>query len=602
MNNSSYFNFFFKDFLYEQYLRNFYIDSFIKNFRIRFFLKMHSFFFFYIFFLIETLLDSFLELRDFLSWKIPFLFYVETAAIYVYYMLFVFLVSFNGGYTENFFDIFLFSYTIYILLKALYLLTLSNQNQATSMLELIDEIIIMLCSLMIILLIYIYLAGSFDFINLFIAASSNNVNISTFFFSVWILFFSILCLILLRIYVQTTYNSFFELPLIFLFGVDMLIYINSFVDVFMIIILFEIISLIMIGLCAVSMNIKSSEALTTYFFQNMVVSSTALVGFSLIYFLFKTTNFIIILHSINFLMGMCVFTNYINIFYSVSLLLWLTTFFFKLGIFPANFYVPDFYEASTSFNILFMSAVIKPSIFFLLTKILDWFIKDTSFILLNILSMLGLISLIIGDIMALKTKNIKRFFGHTSISQYGFMLLGCVLSYNFDVLVFILLYIWVYNWVLFILLILITKLINLDSFQNVAYFNNIGILIKNNSNLKFLFILLVLIISGIPPFIIFFYKYMLFLNIYISGNYLYLIFILLLSLTTIVYYFQVLVDILVPDIKDLLTNNIYNNSKRLGNSFWIDFLLFCMLFIILIYGPMYLSAIYNVFLNVLLFL
>ena len=64
-------------------------------------------------------------------------------------------------------------------------------------------------------------------------------------------------------------NSFFELPLIFLFGISTALYINSFSDIFITIVLFEIVSLIMMGLCAVSMNIKSSEALTTYFFQNI---------------------------------------------------------------------------------------------------------------------------------------------------------------------------------------------------------------------------------------------------------------------------------------------------------------------------------------------
>jgi NADH:ubiquinone oxidoreductase subunit 2 (subunit N) len=97
----------------------------------------------------------------------------------------------------------------------------------------------------------------------------------------------------------------------------------------------------------------------------------------------------------------------------------------------------------------------------------------------------------------------------------------------------------------------------------------------------------------------FFYKYMLFLSMYTSGNYFYLVCIILLNVVSFVYYFQILVDVLVIDQKNLQSKITYS-TPQLEIPTSLIYLISIMLIIILIYGPLHLAAAYNLFLTVLL--
>lgn len=75
------------------------------------------------------------------------------------------------------------------------------------------------------------------------------------------------------------------------------------------------------------------------------------------------------------------------------------------------------------------------------------------------------------------------------------------------------------------------------------YFSDLNLYLKQNYFLKLIVTLCFILMSGLPPFILFFYKYGIFIDLFNSKNYIYLILILFSNIISFAYYFRVLSDI-----------------------------------------------------------
>jgi NADH-quinone oxidoreductase subunit N len=124
------------------------------------------------------------------------------------------------------------------------------------------------------------------------------------------------------------------------------------------------------------------------------------------------------------------------------------SFCFKLGVFPAYFHIPDVYEVASSSVIIFLSTIIKASCFFLLVKI---YLNLNLVLVKNLFFIIGLISMIIGAILAFKSSNIKRFLGYTSINQFGFFFI-CLSTQSINIIFLNFIYFFLYNLFLIVIL------------------------------------------------------------------------------------------------------------------------------------------------------
>src|SRR5579872_2469304 len=146
--------------------------------------------------------------------------------------------------------------------------------------------------------------------------------------------------------------------------------------------------------------------------------------------------------------------------------------------------------------------------------------------------------------MSLNSHNLKRFFGHSSVSQYGFLILA-IFSQSYDVLFYAFMYSFLYNIALFIILTILVEHRNLRLVDvSNLYFNDLNLYFSYNMSLKLLITVCFLLISGVPPFILFIFKYLILSQIFSTGNYVFLLIIFIFNTgVSSAYYFKILNDI-----------------------------------------------------------
>ena len=107
---------------------------------------------------------------------------------------------------------------------------------------------------------------------------------------------------------------------------------------------------------------------------------------------------------------------------------------FKISAVPFHFWTPDVYEGSPTPVTSFISVVSKAASFAVLTRFLlavfppaqlvTEQIKNYSEIWVQLLSILAVITMTLGNIVALSQRNIKRLIAYSSIAQAGYTLMG----------------------------------------------------------------------------------------------------------------------------------------------------------------------------------
>ena len=101
-----------------------------------------------------------------------------------------------------------------------------------------------------------------------------------------------------------------------------------------------------------------------------------------------------------------------------------TAFAFKLSIVPFHLWTADVYEGSPIAVTSFLSVISKGSIAFILLTTLYKVFAPMHELWYNMVMLLSIITMIVGNLFALRQQNIKRFLAFSSIAQVGFILVG----------------------------------------------------------------------------------------------------------------------------------------------------------------------------------
>ncbi len=164
-------------------------------------------------------------------------------------------------------------------------------------------------------------------------------------------------------------------------------------------------------------NPRSIEAAIKYFVLGSFASALLLYGFSLFFGFTQTLD----MHQISVSLSSLHDQPMVLI---LALVLILAGLAFKWGAAPFQLWVPDVYEGAPSAVTLFISAAPKLAAFALAVRLL----LDTMPSLLNhwqpILIVISLLSMAVGNVVAIVQKNIKRMLGYSSIAHMGYMCLG----------------------------------------------------------------------------------------------------------------------------------------------------------------------------------
>lgn len=101
-----------------------------------------------------------------------------------------------------------------------------------------------------------------------------------------------------------------------------------------------------------------------------------------------------------------------------------TAFAFKLSIVPFHLWTADVYEGSPVAVTSFLSVISKGSVAFVLLTALYKVFAPMQGVWYNLLVLLSVVTMIVGNLFALRQQNIKRFLAFSSIAQVGFILVG----------------------------------------------------------------------------------------------------------------------------------------------------------------------------------
>ncbi len=171
-------------------------------------------------------------------------------------------------------------------------------------------------------------------------------------------------------------------------------------------------------------DIKSNEAALKYFLLGAFSSAFLLYGMSLIYGLTGTTDIYAIASHISEkgLSG--------NPALSLSMTLFAVAFGFKIAAAPFHMWAPDAYEGAPTSITAFMSVGPKAAGFAVLGRVFMIAFASIKIEWAMVLIPLSILSMGIGNIVALAQTNIKRMLAYSSIAHAGYALLGVIVANN----------------------------------------------------------------------------------------------------------------------------------------------------------------------------
>jgi NADH-quinone oxidoreductase subunit N len=171
-------------------------------------------------------------------------------------------------------------------------------------------------------------------------------------------------------------------------------------------------------------DIKSNEAALKYFLLGAFSSAFLLYGISLIYGLTGTTD----IYAIASLISETGLSG--NPALSLSMTLFAVAFGFKIAAAPFHMWAPDAYEGAPTSITAFMSVGPKAAGFAVLGRVFMIAFASIKIEWAMVLIPLSILSMGIGNIVALAQTNIKRMLAYSSIAHAGYALLGVIVANN----------------------------------------------------------------------------------------------------------------------------------------------------------------------------
>jgi NADH-quinone oxidoreductase subunit N len=210
-------------------------------------------------------------------------------------------------------------------------------------------------------------------------------------------------------------GEYYVLTLTALLGIFVLVSANSLVTVYLGV---ELLALSVYAMAAFDRDSGvSAEAAMKYFVLGAIASGALLYGMSLIYGLTGTLNLGEIAARLHppFSPGVVLGLTFIVV--AVA---------FKLGAVPFHMWLPDVYEGAPTSVTLFIGTAPKIAYFALTLRLLAQGLGGTESEWTQMLALLAVLTLVVGNVVALVQSNLKRMLAYSTIANVGFIVLGFV--------------------------------------------------------------------------------------------------------------------------------------------------------------------------------
>ena len=216
------------------------------------------------------------------------------------------------------------------------------------------------------------------------------------------------------------HDEYYILLLLLVLGAGVLVVSDHFASLFL---GFELLSISLVGLVGYHRdNQYSVESGFKYLILSATASSFMLLGIAFIYSVVGDMSFNVTLSDELFEQ------QGLGLFFQLGLLLFVSGIAFKLSIAPFHFWTPDVYQGAPTPVTVLMATISKIAMFVVLLKCI---IAQQYLLLENFQMFLisfAIISMLLGNMMALKQDNLKRLLAYSSIAHMGYLLIVIIVT------------------------------------------------------------------------------------------------------------------------------------------------------------------------------
>jgi NADH-quinone oxidoreductase subunit N len=295
---------------------------------------------------------------------------------------------------------------------------------------------------------------------------------------------------------------------------------------------------------------RSAESGLKYFLFGSFASAMLLFGFSLLFGFTGHTNVPLIAESL--VRGDIIGDNIVPVL--IALLMVLVGFGFKVSIVPFHFWTPDVYEGAPTPVTAFVSVASKAASFALLMRFLVAVFpsslvlsgQELQSVWVNFVSLAAVLSMTLGNVLALRQSNIKRMLAYSSIAQAGYTLVGIAAlqsgdpTYGVSSTAFYLFMYTFSNLLIFAGIVLASEAIGSEEIRDMAGLQ------RRSPWLALTMTISLLSLAGIPPAAGFFGKFFLF-QAAVNSNLTGLAIIGVLNSIVALYYYLVVIKVMYVD-------------------------------------------------------
>ena len=161
----------------------------------------------------------------------------------------------------------------------------------------------------------------------------------------------------------------------------------------------------------------AAEAAMKYFVLGAIASGSLLYGISIVYGVTGTFDLATLAHGLN-----PTATTHVGLLFGLAFLM--AGIAFKFGAVPFHMWIPDVYHGAPTSVTLFLGAAPKLAYFALTLRVLAEGLGSAVAAWQGMLVVLAVLSIAVGNVVAVAQTNLKRMLAYSTISNVGFILLG----------------------------------------------------------------------------------------------------------------------------------------------------------------------------------
>lgn len=290
-------------------------------------------------------------------------------------------------------------------------------------------------------------------------------------------------------------GEYFVLGLFAVLGMMVLVSAHSLLTVYLGL---ELLSLSLYAMVAMNRDSRTaSEAAMKYFVLGALASGMLLYGMSMVYGATGTLDLAAIREYVATLEGR-------NLILVLGLVFVVVGIAFKLGAVPFHMWVPDVYEGAPTSVTLFIGSAPKIAAFGMLMRLLVDGLPGMQGDWVGMLIILSVLSMGVGNIIAIAQTNLKRMLAYSTIAHVGFLFLGIIAGSKAG-----------YSASMFY--IIVYAFMSLGGFAMIVLLGHAGFeadriddfkgLNDRNPWYAFLMLILMMSMAGVPPFLGFWAKW-----------------------------------------------------------------------------------------------